>query len=102
MQKPLTAAEDELVDWTWDRLFCWSEIDRAVLMGVMSGKSLATVSKITFAIASRHGGAGIGKTAVHKRYRRNTTTMAQEWNAATIVIDAATRECWLNNFSRKS
>ena len=102
LRKPLSVEEHALVDWTWDRLFCWSEIDRAVLMGIMAGKSLSMVSKITFAVAAHHGGNPIRKTAVHKRYRRNTTTFAEEWNALGVAIDKHTRECWLNKSSRKS
>lgn len=101
LRRPLSPAEDARLNWTWDRLFCWSEIDRAVLMGVMSGKSLSMISKITFAIAARHGGDPLRKTAVHKRYRRNTTTMAEEWKAARVPVDEATCETWLNKASKK-
>lgn len=101
LRRPLSPEEDARLVWTWDRLFCWSEIDRAVLMGVMAGKSLSMISKITFAIAARRGGSPLRKTAVHKRYRRNTTTMAEEWKTARVPLDEATCEAWLNKASKK-
>jgi hypothetical protein len=92
----LTDDDTQRLDWTMTRLSAWSELDRAVLVGVMSGQSLSKISKRTFAIAARFGGKGLKKTAVHKRYRRNTKIMAVEWNDAREPIDEITRGCWLN------
>lgn len=101
LRRPLSPEEDARLNWTWDRLFCWSEIDRAVLMGVMSGKSVRMISKITFGIAAQRGGRGISKSGVHRLYRHNTTIMSEEWNAARVAIDADTREVWLSKASKK-
>lgn len=49
------------------RLTAWSEIDHAVLIGVMSGKSAAKVSKITFGIAARFGGEGLKRSIQPER-----------------------------------
>jgi hypothetical protein len=94
-RRVLTDDDTRRFDWTMTRLAAWSEIDRAVLMGVMSGKSAAKISKITFGIAARFGGKGLKRSTVQDRYRRNTTIMAAEWNGAREPIDAVTRECWL-------
>ena len=91
----LTDDDTRRLDWTMTRLAAWSDIDRAVLMGIMSGKSVREVSKTTIAIGARFGGKGLKKSAVHDRYRRNTTIMAAEWNDAGEPIDDVTRECWL-------
>jgi hypothetical protein len=94
-RRVLTDDDTRRLDWTLTRLAAWSEIDRAVLMGIMSGKSVREVSKSTIAIAARFGSKGLQKSAVHDRYRRNTTIMAAEWNGAGEPIDEVTRECWL-------
>jgi hypothetical protein len=94
-QRVRSGDDTKRFDWTMTRLTAWSEIDRAVLMGVMSGKSAAKVSKITFGIAARFGGKGLKRSTVQDRYRRITTIMAAEWNGAREPIDEFTRQCWL-------
>lgn len=101
LRRPLSPEEDARLVWTWDRLFCWSEIDRAVLMGVMAGKSVRMISKITFGIAAQRGGRAISKSGVHRLYRQNTKIMSEEWNEAGVAIDADTREVWLNKARKK-
>lgn len=91
----LTDDDTRRFDWTMTQLAAWSEIDRAVLMGVMTGKSAARISKVTFGIAARYGGKGQKRSTVHDRYRRNATIMAAEWNAVGEPIDDDTRQCWL-------
>ena len=98
--RPLTDEEATIFDWTMARLYLWSEIDRAVVMGVMAGHKLKQISAVTFGIAARHGGTPLKKSAVHKRYHRRTAMMADEWKAARVPVDAATRECWLNVASK--
>lgn len=97
----LTSEETQRFDWTMGKLYAWSEIDRALLMGIMTGRSIRRVVKIVAGIVARQGGAALQRSAVHKRYRRNTTMMAEEWNREQEPVDAATRECWLNNASKK-
>jgi hypothetical protein len=94
-RRVLTDDDTRRFDWTMTRLAAWSEIDRAVLMGVMTGRSATQVSKITFGIAARFGGKGLKRSTVQDRYRRNTTIMAAEWNAVGEPIDDDTRQCWL-------
>lgn len=99
--KPLTSEEEQRLDWTLARLCAWGSIDKAVLMGVMSGRSLAVISKVTFAIAHREGGVGLKRSSVHRRYRRNAGIIGDNWNVAKIPIDDGTRECWQNIASEK-
>jgi hypothetical protein len=94
-QRVLTDDDTRRFDWTMTRLTAWSEIDRAVLMGVMTGKSAAKISTITFGIAARFGGKGLKRSTVQDRYRRITTIMAAEWNGAREPIDGVTRQTWL-------
>lgn len=93
----LTDDDTRLIDWTMTRLQLWSEIDRAVLMGFMMGVQVATISRVTLAIAARSDAKGLKRTAVYKRYRRNLTIMAEEWRSVRHPIDSATREAWLNS-----
>ena len=93
----LTDEHTRLIDWTMTRLSLWSEIDRAVLMGFMTGTKPETISRITFEVAARHGGKGIKRPTVYKRYRQLTSVMAEEWQSVGEPIDAVTRECWLNH-----
>ena len=98
---PLSADEERRLDWTLARLCAWGPIDQAVLMGVMSGRSFEKISKVTFGIARRVGGDGLTKSAVFKRYRRNTTMMAEAWNRLQLPIDDATQKCWLDVASKR-
>jgi hypothetical protein len=100
-QRVLTDEHTKRLDWTMTKLHAWSEIDRAVLMGVMSGRSLNKIVKIIAGIVARRGGEALQRSAVHKRYRRNTTAMAEDWNREGVPVDADTRECWLNVASKK-
>lgn len=95
LRRSLTAEEVTRLDWTMDRVFARSDIDRNVLMGLMAGKSQRTVAKITEAVAARLGGKGLKKTAVGERYRYLTTVMAAEWIAEKQPVDVVTRKCWL-------
>lgn len=100
MRRVLTDDDTRRFDWTMSRVDCWPDIDRIVLKGIMSGHSLAEVSVATIGWARRFGGAaGLKKSAVHKRYRTDTTIMAAEWAAADEPIDYDTRACWLNGAS---
>jgi hypothetical protein len=95
--KPLSSDEEQRLDWTLARIYSFGPIDRAVLMGVMSGRSLQTVSKITLAIAARGeaaGDKGLKKPSVAYRYRRNTEMLAQSWQLLNLRIDDGTIECW--------
>lgn len=96
-RRVLTDADTQLIDWTMTRIWLWSEIDRAVLMGFMTGTKPETISRITFEIAARRGGTGIKRPTVYKRYRQLTTVMAEEWKQVGEPIDNVTRECWLNH-----
>jgi len=98
----LTDDDTKRLDWTMSRVDAWSEIDRAVLKGIMSGHKLSDVSKATFAVAARFGGHGLAKSSVHKRYRTDTARMAAEWTGAREPIDRDTRECWLNQPTKES
>lgn len=95
-RRVLTDDDTKRLDWTMSRVDAWSEIDRAVLKGIMSGHKLSDVSKATYAVAARFGGHGLAKSSVHKRYRTDTATMASEWTEAREPIDQDTRECWLH------
>jgi hypothetical protein len=99
--KPLSSEEEQRLDWTLGRLCAWGSIDKAVLMGVMAGRSLQTISKVTFGIAAREGGKGLHKTSVHRRYMRNTGILADAWNMLRLPIDEGTRDCWQNVASQK-
>ena len=101
LDRGLSAEEAQLVDWTLARLSAWGSIDKAVLMGVMAGKSFKTISKVTFGIARREGGSGLAKTSVQRRYHRNTRIMAEAWQLLGLPIDGATQKCWLNFASKK-
>ena len=97
--RPLSPAEVTQLDWTWLRISAHSEVDRAVLMGVMFGLKLSTIVKITTQLAAQ--GIGVdrpirSKTAVHRRYRTLTTAMAKAWNdRLREPIDRHTREAWI-------
>lgn len=99
--RPLTDDDTKRFDWTMSRIDAWSEIDRVVIKGVMSGFSLSEVSKATYGVANRFGGYGLKKPSVFKRYRTNTTIMAAEWIDLRQPIDSDTRECWLNRAAHK-
>jgi hypothetical protein len=88
-------------DWTMSRLFAWPDIDRAVLMGMMTGKSLRMIAKITEEMAARIGGKPYKKSTVSDRYRYMTTVMANDWIAAKEPIDDTTRKCWLQLAEKK-
>jgi hypothetical protein len=75
--KPLTAEATERFDWTFSRLYAWSERDRAVLMGVMAGLSLRKIAKITTILAARIGCEPLSKSSISRHYRALTTTMAK-------------------------
>lgn len=98
-RRVLTDADTQLIDWTMTRIWLWSEIDRAVLMGFMTGTKPEMISRITFEIAARRGGKAIKRPTVYKRYRQLTTVMAEEWQQVGEPIDDVTRECWLNHDS---
>lgn len=92
----LTDDQTQRFDWTMARVYAWGDINRAILMGVMMGRSFETISKITLGIQARTGSKGLKKTAIFNRWRRLAATMAEEWNAAGEPIDAATCACWLD------
>ena len=75
--KPLTAEATERFDWTFSRLYAWSERDRAVVMGVMAGLSLRKIAKITTILAARIGCEPLSKSSISRHYRALTTTMAK-------------------------
>jgi hypothetical protein len=95
LRRSLTPEEVTRLDWTMDRVYLRSDIDRAVLMGIMSGCSLRKVAKITEVVAARLGGKALKKTAVSERYLYLTTIMAAEWNGEKQPVDDVTRKCWL-------
>ena len=95
LRRSLSPEEVSRLDWTMDRVYARSEIDRNVLMGLMSGQSLRFVARMTEAVAARFGGKALKKTAVSERYRYLTTVMATEWIAEKQSVDDVTRKCWL-------
>lgn len=100
----LSPAEVTRLDWTWLRVSCHSEVDRAVLMGIMLGLKLAMIVKITKAL--KHRGIGVerpiqSKTAAHRRYRMLTEAMALEWIGLREPVDAATRAAWIARMEKK-
>ena len=99
---PLTDEQTQRFDWTMSRLFAWGEINRAILMGVMIGRSFDKISKITLGIQARTGSKGLKTSGIFKRWRRITGKIAEEWNAIGEPIDAATRECWLDRADGKN
>lgn len=100
--RPLSTEEERCLDWTWARVNAWSDTDRAIVMGMMSGQSLRKIAKITQRLAWVYGiGKAIGKDTVRSRYLEICRTMAAEWIGAGEQIDRATRECWLALASKK-
>jgi hypothetical protein len=101
--RALTVEQERMVDWTLARIYAFGPVDRAVLMGMMAGRSLRTISKVTLAIELRgeaEGDRGLKKPSVAKRYRRNATILAQSWNMLRVPIDDGTCRCW-NTFAKK-
>lgn len=99
--KPLTGEEERRLDWTLACIYGFGSIDKAVIMGIMSGRKPATISKVTFGIAAREGGKGLRRPTVYKRYRQLTDVIANAWNVRQLPIDEGTRACWLNEGVRK-
>jgi len=99
--KALTSEEEKRLDATLAQLQAFGSIDKAVLMGMMAGCKPATISKVTFGIAAREGGSGLKRPTIYKRYRRHLETIATAWNALAMPIDDGTKNCWLNEASKK-
>jgi hypothetical protein len=97
----LTQEETRRFDWTMSRLLAWPDIDRAVLVGMMTGKSLRLIAKITEEMAARIGGKPYKKSTVSDRYRYMTTVMANDWIAVKEPIDETTRKCWMQFAEKK-
>jgi hypothetical protein len=99
--KALTSEEEKRLDATLARLQSFGSIDKAVLMGMMAGCKPATISKVTFGIAAREGGSGLKRPTIYKRYQRNLQVIAESWNKLSVPIDDGTKNCWLNEMSKK-
>lgn len=99
--EPLTEDQSQRFDWTMARLYAWGDINRAILMGVMMGRSFETISKITLVIEGRTGSKGLKRSGIYKRWRTVAATMAEEWNAVGEPIDEATRACWVDRSDGK-
>jgi hypothetical protein len=97
---PMTPAQGELFDWTWDCLSRHSEPDRAVLMGTMCGKELADVLAVLRGLKDR-GAAGdqrvpATKQALLRRYRTLATGIALDWCELQHPIDPDTCRLWVD------
>lgn len=102
--RPLRPAEDALFDWTWKRLQALSEVDRAVLMGMMCSYKLSFILKVTKALFARGIGVDapcLSKTALHRRYRKLCDQLAGEWQAAGQPIDALTAAAWVDRMKKQ-
>lgn len=97
----LTDEETALLDWVMARLYVFDEEDRAVVMGVMSGRSFEKIAVVVAGIVSRHGGRVIKKAGIHRRYWRFCSLMANDWNEAGEPIDARTFRVWLKAAEKK-
>jgi len=99
--RALTPEQITRLDWTWERVCAWPEDNRAVLMGVMAGKSLRLIAKITAHLAALGVGKALTKSTVARRYGELTALMAEEWKVLREPVDLQTREAWLSIASKK-